>query len=56
MAFLASGDGTGVRFKDVYQGIERDSMAYRLLASMGWREGDGLVRDHLQLAERDDLR
>jgi len=27
----------------MYQGIEKDSMAYKLLASMGWKEGEGLV-------------
>lgn len=32
-----------VTFRDMYQGIEKDSMAYKLLASMGWKEGEGLV-------------
>ena len=28
----------------VFQGIDRSSSAYKMLASMGWQEGDGLVR------------
>lgn len=31
-------------FRDMYQGIEKGSMAYKLLSSMGWKEGEGLVR------------
>jgi G-patch domain len=37
----ASGASWG---RDVYQGIEKSSAAYKMLASMGWQEGDGLVR------------
>ena len=43
MAYLRTEGQTGVQFKEVYQGIERDSMAYRLMSSMGWQEGEGLV-------------
>lgn len=49
MAYLRSEGQTGVQFKEVYQGIERDSMAYKLMSSMGWQEGDGLVRTHCLL-------
>lgn len=44
MAYLRNEGSTGVQFKEVYQGIERDSMAYKLMSSMGWQEGEGLVR------------
>lgn len=27
-----------------FQGIDRQSNAYRLLSTMGWKEGEGLVR------------
>lgn len=43
MAYLRGEGQAGVQFKEVYQGIERDSMAYRLMSSMGWQEGQGLV-------------
>lgn len=36
-------DLSDARFRDMYQGIEKDSTAYKLLASMGWKEGEGLV-------------
>jgi hypothetical protein len=29
----------------LFNGVDKDSTAYKLLASMGWREGEGLVRD-----------
>jgi hypothetical protein len=28
----------------LYNGVDKGSTAYKLLASMGWKEGDGLVR------------
>lgn len=28
---------------NMYQGVQKESAGYKLLASMGWREGDGLV-------------
>ncbi len=28
----------------LYNGIEKGSLAYKLMSSMGWREGEGLVR------------
>lgn len=31
------------RFRDMYQGIEKGSMAYKMMSSMGWKEGEGLV-------------
>ena len=46
MAYLRNKGNAGVQFKEVYQGIERDSMAYKLMNSMGWQEGEGLVRTH----------
>eukprot|EP00892_Ulva_mutabilis_P012818 jgi/Ulvmu1/9909/UM057_0067.1 len=30
------------RFRDMYQGIEKGSMAYKMMSSMGWKEGEGL--------------
>jgi len=27
-----------------YQGVDKKSTAYKLLSSMGWQEGEGLVR------------
>lgn len=27
----------------LYQGVDKASAGYKLLASMGWKEGDGLV-------------
>lgn len=27
-----------------YQGVEKHSSGFKLLAAMGWKEGDGLVR------------
>jgi Pin2-interacting protein X1 len=27
-----------------YQGVDKQSAGYKLLASMGWSEGEGLVR------------
>jgi G-patch domain len=34
---------SATEFRNVYQGVERESMGYRMLASMGWNEGDGLA-------------
>lgn len=28
----------------LFQGVAKDSAGYKLLAAMGWREGEGLVR------------
>jgi len=28
----------------LFQGIAKDSISFRMLASMGWKEGEGLVR------------
>lgn len=36
--------GASSYLPDRYQGIDRESYAYKMLASMGWQEGDGLVR------------
>jgi hypothetical protein len=30
----------------LFQGVDKSSTAFRLLASMGWKEGEGLVRQH----------
>ena len=27
-----------------YQGVDKESSGYKLLAAMGWQEGNGLVR------------
>ena len=27
-----------------FQGVDKESAGYKLLASMGWKEGEGLVR------------
>ena len=36
--------------KELYNGIDKDSKAFRLMSSMGWREGEGLVSAALVLA------
>ena len=35
----------GIKLGDVFQGVEKVSMGYKLLAAMGWSEGEGLVCD-----------
>lgn len=39
------------RFRDMYQGIEKDSLAYKMMSSMGWKEGEGLVSVWLHASE-----
>lgn len=29
---------------NLYQGVEKESFGYKLLANFGWKEGQGLVR------------
>lgn len=33
----------GIKPIDTFQGIDKTSASYRMLATMGWREGEGLV-------------
>ena len=37
---------------ELYQGVHKASTAYKLLASMGWKEGQGLVRAASQATTR----
>lgn len=37
-------DSVALKIRDVYQGVEKVSAGYKMLAAMGWQEGEGLVR------------
>jgi len=41
-----------------YQGVQKESAGYRLLASMGWKEGEGLgaskqgIKEHIKVKKK----
>jgi hypothetical protein len=39
----------------LYQGVEKESFGYKLLANLGWKEGQGLVRAALPEINRHDV-
>jgi Pin2-interacting protein X1 len=34
----------------LYQGVQKQSFGYKMLATMGWKEGQGLVSEPAQTA------
>lgn len=41
--FLTSSNHCTIMQAQLYNGIAKESTAFKLLACMGWKEGDGLV-------------
>lgn len=37
-------DRSGLAPQMLYQGVQKESFGYKMLAAMGWQEGSGLVR------------